>query len=68
MKLSGANKRLYDRLVKARAAVADLYDQDEAFGPFFEKLDREVKALETANISDPIERARAKLAAQMASR
>lgn len=68
MKLNSAEKKLYDRLVKARAVVAELYDQNEIYAPVFERLDREVKALETANISDPVERARAKLAAQMASR
>jgi len=64
---SGAHKSLLERLRVARAAVAELMFENEAFAPIFERLDREVKAAESADLTDPIERARAICAAQMAT-
>jgi hypothetical protein len=55
------------RLRAAHAAVAELYAEDDVYAPVFQRLDHELMLAETLNINCPIERARAKLAAQMAS-
>lgn len=56
-----------ERLRAAHAAVAELYAEDDAYAPIFQRLDQELRLAETANFNCPIERARAKLAAQMAT-
>jgi hypothetical protein len=48
-----------DELVRLRAAVAKLVVENPVYAPIFERLDREVAALEAP---DPVARARAIIA------
>ena len=54
---------MLEELVRLRAAVAKLVLENPVYAPIFERLDREVAALES---SDPIARARAVVAGQKA--
>ncbi|KFE33450.1 hypothetical protein [Thioclava atlantica] len=50
---------LLERLVKARLHVAELMLEKPIYAPIFERLEREIAAIEARRIEDPLARARA---------
>ncbi|OWY11367.1 hypothetical protein B6V74_05025 [Thioclava sp. F42-5] len=56
---SKADEELLARLVKARLHVAELMLERPIYAPIFERLEREIAAIEARRIEDPLARARA---------
>ncbi|WGT51371.1 hypothetical protein [Thioclava nitratireducens] len=54
-----ADEELLARLVKARLHVAELMLERAIYAPIFERLEREIAAIEARRIEDPLARARA---------
>ncbi|TNE82844.1 MAG: hypothetical protein EP337_18085 [Rhodobacteraceae bacterium] len=59
-----ADAALLERLVKARLRIAELMLEKPSYAPIFERLEREVAAIEARRIEDPLARARAILRGQ----
>ncbi|OOY27843.1 hypothetical protein BMI90_11620 [Thioclava sp. L04-15] len=59
-----ADAALLERLVNARLHVAELMLEKPTYAPIFERLEREVAAVEARRIEDPLARARAILRGQ----
>ncbi|PFG62167.1 hypothetical protein AXZ77_0740 [Thioclava sp. ES.031] len=54
-----ADEELLERLMKARLQVAELMLEKPIYAPIFERLEREIAAIEARRIEDPLARARA---------
>ncbi|OOY02808.1 hypothetical protein BMI87_20975 [Thioclava sp. F28-4] len=59
-----SDEELLARLVRARLQVAELMLEKMLYAPIFERLEREIAAIEARRIEDPLARARAILRGQ----